>query len=118
MCRIVGPLLSPYKSLRRQSLKHLGPVISERLGMIKGHESDLEGTPVRLDFSHKSLFVHCLWKDDLISWYINEAQGEDAKIENLAMRILLTNFAAVHGGSLVSDFMNSLASSELFSSSS
>lgn len=47
------------------------------------------------------LRVHWFAKDDLISWLVDEAEGEDAKVENLVMRILFINFAAIHTTSMV-----------------
>ncbi|KAF9446380.1 cytochrome P450 [Macrolepiota fuliginosa MF-IS2] len=81
---IIGPLLSPYEQHRKSIAKYLGPIIKERLEMKEEHGTEWEGKP-----------------DDLVSWLVDEAQGIDAEVENLGMRILFVSFAAVHTTSMV-----------------
>ncbi|KAJ3562950.1 hypothetical protein NP233_g9256 [Leucocoprinus birnbaumii] len=76
---VVGPWLSSHEKHKRLALKYLRPVIEERLKMIEEFGEDWPGKP-----------------DDIISWMIDEAKGEDAKVENIAMRVLFVNFAAMH----------------------
>ncbi|KAJ3571229.1 hypothetical protein NP233_g3894 [Leucocoprinus birnbaumii] len=77
---IVGPLLSPYQKHKELALKYLGPLFSERLRM-KEEKAEMP--------------------DDLVTWLVEEAEGEDAKVENLGMRILFINFAAIHTTSMI-----------------
>ncbi|KAF9448769.1 cytochrome P450 [Macrolepiota fuliginosa MF-IS2] len=81
---IVGPLFSPYEKHKRLVVKYLGPVIRERLRMKEEHGSEWEERP-----------------DDMVSWLVDEAQGIDAEVENLGMRILFINFAAIHTTSMI-----------------
>ncbi|KXN88633.1 Ent-kaurene oxidase, partial [Leucoagaricus sp. SymC.cos] len=80
---IIGPWLSSYKKHRKLALKYLGPIISERLKRRKERGNDLKEDP-----------------DDAISWLVNEAEGEDAKVENMAMRVLFMSFLAMHNTSM------------------
>lgn len=90
---IIGPWLSSYEKHKQLALKHLRPVIEERLKMIEEYGNDWAGKP-----------------DDMLSWMIDEAQGEDAKVENIAMRVLFVSFAAMHNTALVtSSFLLDLA---------
>ncbi|KAF5360893.1 hypothetical protein D9756_004514 [Leucocoprinus leucothites] len=77
---IIGPLLSPYEKHKKLCLKYIGPIIRERIKL-----KEEEG----------------VMPDDLVTWLIEEAQGEDAKVENLGMRILFVNFASIHTTSMV-----------------
>jgi hypothetical protein len=54
----------------------------------------------------KSLFVssfsryedaHCyLYQNDLLSWLIEDAEGPQLRVEELAKRVLVVNFTAIH----------------------
>jgi len=43
-----------------------------------------------------------MFQDDLLSWLIDEAQGEDARLDNIAMRVLFINFVTMHNTAMVS----------------
>ncbi|KAG9311576.1 cytochrome P450 [Chiua virens] len=64
---------------KMRALKHLGPIIKERLQYLNEYGKDWEGKP-----------------NDLISWLIEEANGPDLTAEALTLRVLAVNFAAVH----------------------
>ncbi|KXN88634.1 Ent-kaurene oxidase [Leucoagaricus sp. SymC.cos] len=81
---LIGPWLSGYEEHRRLALKHLGPVVEERLKMQEEYGNDWEGKP-----------------EDLVTWLMDEATGEDATVQNLAMRVLFINFAAMHNTSML-----------------
>ncbi|KAJ7666364.1 cytochrome P450 [Mycena rosella] len=80
---LLGPLLSTRKSSLRHALKFLGPIIDERLANERDYGRDWPGKP-----------------NDLISWLIDLAEGEERKTEALALRILTTNTAVIHTSSM------------------
>ena len=64
-----------------------------------------------------SRFVRpCIWhphdntadsQNDLLMWYMNEAQGVERSVEGLARRLLVTNFVSIHTTSMVNDDISS-----------
>ncbi|THH31099.1 hypothetical protein EUX98_g3096 [Antrodiella citrinella] len=68
---LVGRLLSPVPSKIRRAARHLKPVIEERYRMREQLGSDYDGKP-----------------NDMLSWLMDEATGEEKKISALACRIL------------------------------
>lgn len=77
---IIAPFLSPYKQSNAGAVKHLGSMIDDRMNADKEHGGGKwEGRP-----------------NDLISWLLDFAKGEERKTENLARRVLLANFASIH----------------------
>ncbi|TFK62284.1 cytochrome P450 [Pluteus cervinus] len=83
---IVGHIISPYRRNRRLVEKILGPMLEERLRLHAEHEGDddWEGKP-----------------NDLITWMIEEAKGDQLTVGNLGVRALFLNFASVHTSSMV-----------------
>jgi len=69
--------------------KHLEPIILERFKRIEEDGPDYEGKP-----------------NDLLSWLMDEASGEDRSVHDLVLRILTVNFAAIHTSSM--SFTNAL----------
>lgn len=47
-------------------------------------------------------FNHLRHQNDLISWLIAEAPESEQNVEDIALRILTINFAAIHTTSMVS----------------
>lgn len=41
----------------------------------------------------------------MVAWLMNHAKGKELEDENLTMRILATNFGAIHTSSLVSEIV-------------
>ena len=84
-------------------MKHLEPLIKERLEKEARHGKDWPGKPVSLSLaSHSSFPVYWLGdKNDLISWLLETAQGEQRSVRNMTIRILLVNLAAIHTASMV-----------------
>ncbi|KAL0574917.1 hypothetical protein V5O48_007039 [Marasmius crinis-equi] len=80
MHRLVAWYLSPLKPSLRLALKHLEPVIRERVRRFKaGEEASLE--------------------DDLLTWFIQAAPKDSDQWltpEDLAARLLVVNMAAIH----------------------
>ncbi|KAG7092019.1 hypothetical protein E1B28_008402 [Marasmius oreades] len=88
---IVGRIFTVGKSSLRRALKHLRPVIEERIRMDREHGKDSYPDGNR--------------PNDYISWLIDtsEQMGEDwqrGSVEDLALRVLAVNFAAVHTTSM------------------
>ncbi|KAF5379456.1 hypothetical protein D9615_006552 [Tricholomella constricta] len=62
-----------------RSVKHLEPLIQERRQNLEESGPDYPGKP-----------------NDMLSWLMDEAKGEEASIRGLTRRILTVNFAAIH----------------------
>ncbi|KAJ7649598.1 cytochrome P450 [Mycena rosella] len=75
---VVGPLMSPKEKARREALRFLGPLISERLAKQDELGPDWPDKP-----------------NDLVSWLIQDA-GPDRTASSIAWRVVVTNMAAIH----------------------
>ncbi|KAJ6627498.1 cytochrome P450 [Mycena sp. CBHHK59/15] len=73
-----GPLLSPRKRILRRASKHLAPIVAERL---------------RKDAELGKKYVDK--PNDLITWLMDAAQGEERTVPALVQRVLFVNFAAI-----------------------
>ncbi|KAJ7501714.1 cytochrome P450 [Mycena galericulata] len=80
---IFAPLLTPRKRFLRHALKFLGPTINERLEKEKVHGRDWPDKP-----------------NDLISWLLDLAEGEERTAQAVTLRVLVTNSAAIHTTSM------------------
>ncbi|KAJ7086248.1 cytochrome P450 [Mycena epipterygia] len=80
---ILSPLFSSRKSSLRHALKFLGPVIDKRLADEREHGPEWADRP-----------------NDLLSWLIDLAEGEELTTPALALRILVVNMAAIHTSSM------------------
>ncbi|KAJ7853056.1 cytochrome P450 [Mycena olivaceomarginata] len=80
---IVGPMISTRKSTLRLALKFLGPLIDERLEQENKYGREWAGRP-----------------NDLISWLLDAAEGEERTTPALALRVLATNALAIHTTSM------------------
>ncbi|KAK7047214.1 hypothetical protein VNI00_006880 [Paramarasmius palmivorus] len=92
LCKIVGRVFTKRNESMRRALRHLAPVIEERLRMHDEHGSEWASRP-----------------NDYISWLIEatEYQAEDwqkGSVEDLTLRILAVNFAAIHTTSMALTF--------------
>jgi len=75
---IIAPIISTRKRALRRALKVMGPFIDERLENEKRYGSDWPDRP-----------------NDLISWLLEFAEGEERTTSALASRVLLVNFPAL-----------------------
>ncbi|KAG7090375.1 hypothetical protein E1B28_009494 [Marasmius oreades] len=80
----VAKWLSPSSRTINQAVKHLRPIIQERLDKEREYNGEWPGKP-----------------DDFLTWLMSEAQGNQLTIENLTLRILSVNFATIHTTSIV-----------------
>ncbi|KAJ7882345.1 cytochrome P450 [Mycena olivaceomarginata] len=84
---VAGRLVAPFISRKNKSfgvaLETLGPVVAERLSKENELGPNWPGKP-----------------NDLISWLLEDAEGEERKMPALVMRILFANFAAIHTSSM------------------
>jgi len=80
---ILGPVLSPHKSALRRMLKFLGPTLDARLEKENQYGRDWPERP-----------------NDLISWLLDFAVGDERSTPALATRILMVNQAAIHTSSV------------------
>ncbi|THH19419.1 hypothetical protein EW146_g1766 [Bondarzewia mesenterica] len=72
-------IFSNVRSCTRQCAKHIAPLIEER----RAKERELGKN-------------WCNKPNDLLMWCMDEARGNEQEIQNIALRILLINFAAIH----------------------
>ncbi|KAJ7667675.1 cytochrome P450 [Mycena polygramma] len=78
MLPTIGPLLSPRKKIMRRAGKHLTPVIEERLRKQEELGDKYTDKP-----------------NDLITWLMDAAVGEERTAPALVQRVLFVNFAAI-----------------------
>ncbi|KAJ6555170.1 cytochrome P450 [Mycena vulgaris] len=76
---LVGPLASPLPRGMARAKKHLVPMIEDRLRRENGFGADAGAPP-----------------NDLISWLLEHATGDERTVDNLIQRILMINFVAIH----------------------
>ncbi|TFK56598.1 cytochrome P450 [Heliocybe sulcata] len=62
---------------------HLRPLIEERLRKMEEHGNDWTDKP-----------------NDMLQWFLEDAEGEERDLEHWTMRILLVNFASIHTTSM------------------
>ncbi|KAJ7036533.1 cytochrome P450 [Mycena alexandri] len=75
----LGPLIASLNSNMRRAGKHLTPLVAERLKKMEEVGSkDWPGKP-----------------NDLISWLMDSAQGEELTLNALVQRVIFVNFAAI-----------------------
>ncbi|KAF8155335.1 cytochrome P450 [Mycena galopus ATCC 62051] len=76
---LVGPMVSPLSRSMKRAKKHLVPLIEERLKEETEYGAYCDGRP-----------------NDLISWLLEHATGEERTVDKLIQRILMINFVAIH----------------------
>ncbi|KAJ7092899.1 cytochrome P450 [Mycena belliarum] len=76
---IVGPLLSHLSRDLEHAKRHLVPIIEERLRLEEEHGPNWPDRP-----------------NDLISWLLEYAEGDERTPHNLTQRMLMVNFVAIH----------------------
>ncbi|KAJ7122773.1 cytochrome P450 [Mycena epipterygia] len=76
---ILGPWISPLKKYLRRADKHLGVLVAERLRMEEELGNNYPDRP-----------------NDLISWLLDVAEGEERTVPALVQRVLVINFGAIH----------------------
>jgi len=80
---LVGKFISKVTLATKRATKHLGPLIEHRLQMEEDYGKDWPDKP-----------------NDLISWLLDTAEGEQRKVPELIQRVNLVNFAAIHTSSM------------------
>ncbi|CAL1702938.1 unnamed protein product [Somion occarium] len=66
-----------------RGVKHLEPIIRERFRLMEEYGTDYDGKP-----------------NDMLSWFMDEAKGEERSVRALVLRILTLNFASIHTTSM------------------
>ncbi|KAJ7736224.1 cytochrome P450 [Mycena maculata] len=79
---ILGPFISSGNESIRKGMKHLAPLIEYRIAQEDELGPDWPGKP-----------------NDLISWLLETAEGQERTASRIVMRILFTNMAAIHTAS-------------------
>ena len=79
--RIIGKCLTHVKKSRRKAEEFLAPIIEERYRLPPEE-----------------------YPNDMLSWFMEDAIGEQKDPHDLTLRILAVNFAAIHTTSRVSCF--------------
>ncbi|KAJ7439781.1 cytochrome P450 [Mycena latifolia] len=90
---ILGPLIATRRSSVRQVLKFIGPLIEARLESEREHGRDGPDKPA-------SIAANDYTQNDLISWLLQLAEGEERTVPALALRVLAVNMAAIHTSSM------------------
>jgi hypothetical protein len=103
---LAGRLVAPFISRKNKSfgvaLETLGPVVAERLSKENELGPNWPGKPVSfLNGVLRGNGLLIYFQNDLISWLLEDAEGEERKMPALVMRILFANFAAIHTSSMV-----------------
>ncbi|KAG5651716.1 hypothetical protein H0H81_007721 [Sphagnurus paluster] len=80
---LAGRFLSDVPTTINRAMRHLEPIILERLHQEEQYGKEWPGKP-----------------NDFLSWLIDQAEGEQRTPRQLTMRILVTNFAAIHTTSM------------------
>ncbi|KJA16226.1 hypothetical protein HYPSUDRAFT_47536 [Hypholoma sublateritium FD-334 SS-4] len=80
---IVGRYLTKIPARAQRTIKHIGPIIEERLANEKLYGPEAEDTA-----------------NDLITWLLEEAKGPQRTTEQISLRVLGINFAAIHTTSM------------------
>ncbi|KAF8897197.1 cytochrome P450 [Infundibulicybe gibba] len=69
----------------KRAMGHIAPILQDRLEKEELHGRDWPGKP-----------------NDLISWLLEEAEGEQRTLWDISVRVLAVNFAAIHTTSMAS----------------
>ncbi|KAF7290190.1 hypothetical protein MIND_01332600 [Mycena indigotica] len=93
---MLGPLITKRNKSFDTAMRLLGPVVAERMRQEDEYGPDWSGKP-----------------NDLISWILEIAHGDNRTVEGIVMRILAVNMAAIHTTSMAfTHMLYSLASFE------
>ncbi|KAI9440515.1 cytochrome P450 [Lactarius indigo] len=76
---IAAHLLSNIPSQIRQGMEYIKPMVKERFAGMEVFGKDWDDKP-----------------NDMLMWLMDEAKGEERSLENLALRMLVVNFTAIH----------------------
>lgn len=100
--RIVGPLISRKEQNIAKALVFLGPLLEDRLAKEAELGPDWPEKPVSAGNSGEGLRAEVrFYQNDLISWLLEIAVGDQRTPTDLALRILGTNMASIHTSSMV-----------------
>ncbi|KAF8159223.1 cytochrome P450 [Crassisporium funariophilum] len=80
---LVNSLISTVPTRNRDAMRHLAPIVEARRQREREGNGEDEGQSV-----------------NFLSWLMDDAEGEEATLKNLSMRILTINFAAIHTSSM------------------
>ncbi|EIW87323.1 cytochrome P450 [Coniophora puteana RWD-64-598 SS2] len=83
MAPFVAQFMTNVPATVNNAYKHLRPVIDERLKAVAEYGKDYPGRP-----------------NDLLSWLIDDAEGQQLDPRNLTLYMLAVNFAAIHTTSM------------------
>lgn len=105
--RLVAPFISSKDRSFAVALQTLGPLVAERLAKEDELGPDWPGKPVRFPSETNDQITsgsYVIPQNDLISWLLEDAEGEERTVPALVLRVLSTNFAAIHTSSMVCSF--------------
>jgi len=80
---IVGNMMTIVPNSVKKGMGYLRPLIEHRQKMIDQYGRDYPDKP-----------------NDLLSWLMDDAEGEERSVRSLTMRVLTINFAAIHTSSM------------------
>uniref|UniRef100_A0A8H8CFF9 Cytochrome P450 n=1 Tax=Psilocybe cubensis TaxID=181762 RepID=A0A8H8CFF9_PSICU len=81
---IIGRFLTRVPSNIKRMVHHTGPLVQAQLDQEKSTEGNSEAPT----------------KNNLISWLLEEAKGEQRTVQDIALRLLTINFASIHTTSM------------------
>lgn len=103
MVRLVNQIISTVPNQRRKALKILGPLLDARRKQTDKSSGEREKPVSVLLLTSEILGSDAmLRKDDMITWLMEIAKGEETTNEALTDRLLAINFGAIHTTSVVS----------------
>ncbi|KAH9000278.1 cytochrome P450 [Lactarius akahatsu] len=76
---IVARLLSNLPSRIRQEMEYIRPMVEERFARMEEFGDDWDDKP-----------------NDMLMWLMSESKGAERSLEDLALRMLMVNFGAIH----------------------
>ncbi|KIJ09985.1 hypothetical protein PAXINDRAFT_86692 [Paxillus involutus ATCC 200175] len=79
MAPLVARFMTNIPASARRGMKHLGPIIEERRKHLEEYGKDWADKP-----------------NDFLSWLMDDPHGSQTSVQDLTMRILTLNFAAIH----------------------
>jgi len=99
---IAGRLFTNVDVQVRRGMRLLAPVIEDRQRHIDEYGKEWEDKPVGY-FSPliKDLFSCIYPQNDLLFWLMDDASDIEKSVQNLTLRVLTLNFAALHTSSMV-----------------
>ena len=86
-------------------MKHLGPLVKERLEQEARYGKDWAERPVGPQILSRWLLLLFHIQNDFLSWLVEISKGREHTLEEITLFILLINFAAIHTTTIARKFI-------------